>query len=81
MGVYAVYVCESSFFIGTHGTVGPIQPTDTLPHSHPQPTAARVPNRDRKRRVAIVGSGVTGLGAAYHLVTSCAEGQWARLGF
>lgn len=43
-----------------------------------QPTAARVPNRDRKRRVAIVGSGITGLGAAYHLVTSCAEGGWVR---
>ena len=45
-----------------------------LPLPLPPPTAARVPNRDRKRRVAIVGSGVTGLGAAYHLVT-CAEGR------
>lgn len=39
--------------------------------------AARVPKKEKgsgnKRKVAIVGSGVTGLGAAYHFLTSAPD--------
>jgi len=37
--------------------------------------AARVSRGGGKRRVAVVGSGVTGLGAAYHLLTGAAAGE------